>query len=189
VIPTRTGHAFGVLHLRPEFLGGYNKLAVLYGRGPASNFSTAVEVPVLGVKETAHLLVTEHLLIEPNERWSVMPVFVYDRRTGGAAGDGVDTWVSLGARPVLKFSDHLSLAIEGGFDYTKSDQGRYEGWLRKVTVAQQIGAGRDFFDRPVLRLFVTFAGWSDDFRGLVGGLPYLNATSGITFGVQAESWW
>jgi maltoporin len=41
----------------------------------------------------------------------------------------------------------------------------------------------------VLRLFVTFAGWSNDFRGLVGGLPYANATNGITFGVQAESWW
>jgi maltoporin len=161
----------------------------MYGRGPASNFSTAVEVPVLGALETTRFLVTEHMLLQPSERWSVMSVFVFDRRTGGSAGTGVDTWVSFGARPQLNFSDHLALSVEAGFDYTKSDHRLYEGWLRKVTIAQQIGAGRDFFSRPVLRLFVTFADWSDGFRGLVGGVPYANATSGITFGVQAESWW
>jgi maltoporin len=189
VIPTRVGHAFGVMHARPEFLGGFQRFSAMYGRGPASNFSTAVEVPVPGAKETTHLLLTEHLLIQPNGRWSIMPAFIYDRKTGGAAGAGVDTWVSFGARPVLNFSDHASLAFEGGFDYTKSDKMLYEGWLRKFTVAQQFGSGRDFFSRPVVRLFVTFAGWSDGFRGRVGGAPYANATSGITFGVQAENWW
>jgi maltoporin len=189
VIPTMTGNAFGVLHLSPELLGGYNKFAVLYGRGPASNFSTSVEVPVLGELETTHFLLTEHMLIQPNDRWSVMPAFVFDRRTGGTAGTGVDTWVSFGARPVLNFSDHLSLAVEAGFDYTKSDQNNYEGWLRKVTVAQQIGAGREFFSRPVVRFFVTYANWSSAFRGLVGGVPYANSTNGLSFGVQAESWW
>jgi maltoporin len=161
----------------------------MYGRGPASNFSTSIEPPVLGAKVTSHLLITEHLEINPNERWSIMPAFVYDRKTGGSAGSGVDTWVSFGARPVLNFTDHLSLAVEAGFDHTKSDSQRYSGWLRKLTIAQQISSGREFFSRPVLRIFVTFAGWSDGFRGFVGGVPYLNSTSGITFGVQAEHWW
>jgi maltoporin len=189
VIPTETGHALGIAHTATELFGGYNRFTVTYGRGAASNFSTAVEIPEPGAKESAHLLVTDHMLIEPNERWAVMPLFIYDRRTGGSAGDGVDKWVSFGARPLLKFTDHLALAVEGGFDYTKSDRGHYAGWLRKVTVAPQIAAGRDFFSRPVLRLFVTYASWSGDFRGLVGGVPYANATNGITFGVQAESWW
>jgi maltoporin len=189
VIPTSTGQAFGLLYLQPEILGGYNKFSAMYGRGPASNFSTAVDAPAPGAKETTRFLLTDHILIQPNDRWSVMPAFVFERRTGGDAGDGVDTWVSFGARPQLNFSDHLSLAIEAGFDYTKSDRSLHEGWLRKLTIAQQIGAGREFFSRPVLRLFVTFASWSGDFRGLVGGVPYANATNGITFGVQAESWW
>jgi maltoporin len=189
VIPTATGQAFGILHLRPEMLGGYNRFTAMYGRGPASNFSTSVDTPVPGAPETTHLLVTEHLLVQPSERWSVMPLVLFDRRTGGSAGTGVDTWVSFGARPQLNFSDHLSLAVEAGFDYTKSDVNNYDGWVRKVTVAQQIGAGRDFFSRPVLRLFVTYANWSGGFRGLVGGLPYANVTNGLSFGVQAESWW
>jgi maltoporin len=90
---------------------------------------------------------------------------------------------------VLNFTDHASLAFEGGFDYTKSGQGLYEGWLSKFTVAQQFGAGRDFFSRPVVRLYLTFAGWSDGFRGRVGGPAYAHATGGITFGVQTENWW
>src|ERR1044072_5834342 len=165
VIPTKVGHAFGAMHTRPEFFGGFHRFSVMYGRGPASNFSTSVEVPALGERETTHLLLTEHLLIQPDKRRSLMPVFIYDRKPGGAAGAGVDTWVSFGARPVWNFHDHASLAFETGFDYTKSDKGGYEGWLRKFTVAQQLGAGRDFFSRPVVRIFVTFAGWSDGFRG------------------------
>jgi maltoporin len=99
VIPTKAGHAFGVMHTRPEFLGGFHRFSAMYGRGPASNFSTSVEVPVAGEKETTNLLLTEHLLIQPSRRWSLMPAFVYQRRTGGSAGAGVETWVSFGARP------------------------------------------------------------------------------------------
>jgi len=63
------------------------------------------------------------------------------------------------------------------------------GWLRKFTIAPQIAAGRDFFSRPVLRAFITYANWSDGFRGFVGGTPYRNKTSGLTYGVQTEIWW
>lgn len=38
--------------------------------------------------------------------------------------------------------------------------------------APQIGAGRKFFSRPVLRVFLTYARWSDGFRGFVGGIPF-----------------
>ena len=37
-----------------------------------------------------------------------------------------------------------------------------------------------FFSRPVLRAFVTYANWSDGFRGLVGGVPYANRTNGLS---------
>ena len=50
-------------------------------------------------------------------------------------------------------------------------------------------AGREFFSRPALRAFVTYANWSDGLRGFVGGTPYANKTSGLTYGVQVETWW
>jgi maltoporin len=92
-------------------------------------------------------------------------------------------------RPEIFFTKYLSLAVEEGFDHTHSVSGQYDGWLRKFTIAPQIGAGRKFESRPVLRVFLTYANWSDGFRGLVGGIPYLNKTNGLTYGVQAETWW
>ena len=52
------------------------------------------------------------------------------------------------------------MAFEAGFDHTESGTNQYEGWLRKFTLAPQLGAGRKFFSRPVLRVFVTYASWS-----------------------------
>jgi maltoporin len=74
-------------------------------------------------------------------------------------------------------------------DRTSSGNGQYAGWLRKFTIAPQIGAGRNFFSRPVLRVFVTYASWSNGLRGFVGGIPFQGKTSGFSFGVQTETWW
>lgn len=65
----------------------------------------------------------------------------------------------------------------------------YSGWLRKFTIAQQIGPKPEFFARPLLRLFVTYGNWSDALIGRVGGGPYATKTMGLTAGVQAETWW
>ena len=45
-----------------------------------------------------------------------------------------------------------SLAVEGGLDWVKEGSGSYEGWLRKLSIAPQLGAGNEFFSRPVLRI-------------------------------------
>jgi maltoporin len=87
------------------------------------------------------------------------------------------------------FTRFLSLAVEGGVDHTKSGADEYEGWLRKITLAPQIGAGRQFFSRPVLRTFGTYANWSDGLRGFVGGIPFRARTDGLTYGVLVETWW
>lgn len=188
-IPTTNGYAFGLRHQRLEWHGGYNALAVGYGTGAASNFSTSIENPTPFINSTARLVVTEHLLLQPNDRFAIMPIFVYQRTKDGNPQHGWDQWVSFGARPEIFFTHHLSLAIEGGFDHTRSQSGGYDGWLRKITIAPQIGAGRKFFDRPVLRAFLTYGDWSDGLRGFVGGVPFANKTNGFTYGIQAEHWW
>ena len=83
----------------------------------------------------------------------------------------------------------FSLVFEREFDHTSSATGLYKGRLEKFTIAPQIGAGRKFFSRPVLRAFVTYANWSEGLKGFVGGPAYLNKTSGWNFGVQGETWW
>ena len=187
-IPTTAGYAFGVRHQRLEWHGGYHTFSVQYGTGAASNFSSVLDNPTPFLQSSARLLVVEQLLYQPNDRFAIMPIFIYQRYKDGNPQHGWNEWVSFGARPQVFFTKYLSLAFEGGFDHTNSP-GQFDGWLRKFTIAPQIGAGRKFYSRPVLRAFLTYASWSDGFRGLVGGIPYFDRTNGLTYGLQAETWW
>jgi maltoporin len=195
VIPTADGYAFGLRFQRLEWLGGYNTFSVQYGKGAASNFSTSIDDPNPFLKSSERLLITEHLLIQPNDRFAVMPIFIFQRKRDGQPGHGFNDWASFGVRPQIFFTKYISLAFEGGFDHTEgfvttqTGDRQFDGWLRKFTIAPQIGAGRQFFSRPVLRAFLTYASWSNGFRGLVGGVPFEDRTSGLTYGLQAETWW
>ena len=189
VIPTSNGYAFGIAHQRLEWKGGYNWFSFQYGKGAASNYSTSIDDPTPFLNDTKRLRIAEHLLIQTNDKFAIMPVFVYQRTHTGNPREGWNQWVSFGARPQYFFTDHLSLAFEAGFDRTRSGSGQYDGWLRKFTIAPQIGAGRKFFSRPVLRLFLTYATWSNGLRGFVGGIPFQDRTSGFTYGVQTDTWW
>ncbi len=202
-IPTTDGYAFGFRHQRLEWHGGYHVFSAQYGTGAASNFSnpgngTTIANPTPFIDSSRQLLVTEQVVLQPNDIFAIMPIFIFQRTKDGNPLHPWAEWISFGARPEVFFTNHISLALEVGFDHTHcvagcvnaadSLIGPYDGWLRKFTIAPQIGAGRKFFSRPVLRAFLTYANWSDGFRGLVGGVPYLNRTSGLTYGVQAETW-
>jgi len=190
LIPTSNGYAFGFRHQRLEWHGGYHVFGIQYGTGAASNFSTSLDDPTRFVNSTARFLLTEQVLLQPNDRFAIMPIFIYQRTKDGNPQHPWQQWVSFGARPEVFFTKYLSLAFEGGFDHTRSEVApNYDGWLRKFTIAPQIGAGQKFFSRPVLRAFMTYANWSDGLRGFVGGTPFQNRTSGLTYGVQAETWW
>jgi maltoporin len=194
-IPTTDGYAFGVRHQRLEWHGGYHAFSIQYGKGAASNFSTSIDDPSPFLKSSEKLLIAEHLLVQPNDRFAVMPIFIFQRKRDGQPGHGFNDWASFGLRPEVFFTKYLSLAFEAGFDHTEgfvatqNGNTNFDGWLRKFTIAPQIGAGRQFFSRPVLRVFLTYANWSNGFRGLVGGVPFEDRTSGLTYGVQAETWW
>ncbi|HVJ09246.1 MAG TPA: carbohydrate porin [Acidisarcina sp.] len=193
VIPTTNGFAVGARFQTLEWHGGYETASIQYARGAASNFSSSVDDPSRFQRTSERFQIVNHFLIQPNDKFAILPVVIYQRTEDGNAQHSPQHWVSLGARPEVFFSKYFSLAFEGGFDYTdgfnSAAGGPVSGWLRKYTIAPQLGAGRKFFSRPVLRTFLTYADWSDEFRGLVGGVPYKNRTNGLSYGVQAETWW
>lgn len=188
-VPSAVGWGVGLKHLRPRLLGGFNNVLVDYARGPLANFRTDVPVPTPFLRAASTWLLADHLLVQPGPHFAVMVVGVYQRARGGDPATGAATWLSFGARPVVFFTRHLSAALEAGADWTEDGAGLYRGWLRKVTLAPQVGAGHEFFSRPVLRAFVTYASWSPGLRGFVGGPGYADRVSGVTYGVQAETWW
>jgi len=192
-VPTSDGFAFGVRYQRLEWHGGYHTFMIQYGTGAASNFSgpgngTTIPNPTPYVDNSRQFLATEQIVFQPNDKFAIMPIFVFQRTKDGNPQDDWVQWASFGARPEVFFTKHLSLMGDCGFDHTHLP-GSYDGWLRKCTVAPQIGPDRKFFGRPVLRAFVTYANWSNGFRGFVGGVPFQNRTSGMTYGVQMEHWW
>jgi maltoporin len=192
-IPTSDGYAFGIRHQRLEWHGGYHNSAFQYGTGAASNFSnpgngTTIPNPTPYINYTRQLLYTDQTVFQANDKFAFMPIFVYQRTKDGNPQHGWVQWASFGVRPEVFFTKHLSLTGDCGFDHTHLP-GSYDGWLRKCTIAPQIGPDRKFFGRPVLRAFATYADWSNGFRGFVGGVPFQNRTNGLTYGVQAEHWW
>src|SRR5215470_10664393 len=79
VIRTTDGYAFGLRHQRLEWEGGYHTFSVQYGTGAASNFSTGIDDPTPFLRSSRRLLITEHLLFQPNDRFAIMPIFVFLR--------------------------------------------------------------------------------------------------------------
>jgi maltoporin len=189
VIPTNNGYAAGLRFQRLNWHGGFQQVGVQYGTGAASNFSATVDDPTPFIDSSERLLITGQMLFQPNDAFAIMPIALYQRTRDGNPEHGWDEWVSFGARPELFFTRFVSMAIEGGFDHTSSGADLYDGWLRKITIAPQIGAGRQFFSRPVLRGFATYANWSEGLRGFVGGTPFRRRRDGLTYGVQLETWW
>src|SRR6266436_4241318 len=103
-----------------------------------------------------------------------MPIFVFQRKRDGLPGHGFNDWASFGVRPEVFFTKYISLAFESGFDHTEgfattqNGNTQFSGWLR---------------------MFATYANWSNGYRGFVGGIPFQDRTSGLSYGVQAETWW
>jgi maltoporin len=190
-VQSSSGFAVGLFHRTGEeaFLGGYNQFSIQYGTGAAYNFQSTLDSAGPDLDNAWHFRVTDHFTIQPWKHFAVQAVALYDRiHYGGPDSD--NRWVSVGARPVFFLNDRFSMALEAGVDWTKSDPLGTEGSLWKITFAPLIiSRGEKFFSRPQLRAYVTYAGWSDDFKGLVGGTPYADDTRGLSYGIQAEAWW
>ena len=183
-------------------LGGFNKIALQYGRGTVAeyNFNNAPATASGANSKDAKLLrVVEALQVQLTPELSGMLTGVYQKtETPGSNWIGFNgTWTSFGVRPVYAFSDHFKLQAELGYDNVKP--GQYSQIqqsmnLTKFTIAPTIAAGKDFWSRPELRLFYTYAKWNaaarDNGGGVAGGTggPFGMATNGSTYGLQVEAW-
>jgi maltoporin len=196
--PDSDGLAFTFLHTHDRFLSddGVNKFSLQFGTGAAKTFTSGFETFTLtnGVfirpdaDDSWRFRVTEHFTANLNEHFSIGPALVYQLTDYGDGGGRVQ-WASAGVRPVVHFNQNVSLAFEGGVDWVKDEAANTSAPLYKLTFAPQVSLGGRFMSRPVLRAFVTYAHWGDDFVGSVGGNDYSTANEGFTYGVQMEVWW
>ncbi len=196
--PNSDGVSLMFIHTRDGVFStdGVNKASIQFGTGAAKTLNSGFETFVLGgntfirpdEKDSWRFRVTEQLIANISDSFSVGPVFVY-QLTDYAGYEGKVHWVSAGVRPIWHFNKYISLAGEAGWDWVKDETAGTEGSLFKITVAPQVSLGGRFMSRPAIRAFFTYATWTNDFVGQIGGLDYRADNKGFTFGVQMEGWW
>ncbi|MDH5425900.1 MAG: carbohydrate porin [Gammaproteobacteria bacterium] len=190
------GEQLHLLHQQNKVLGGFNKLAVQYGKASGSTLNNAPD-DTLNSSDTTYRIV-EQLLMQKDQSWSAMLSVIHEQKTNK------QTWQSFGIRPVYHYSEHTSLALEIGYDTIKPEAGERQQ-ISKLTISAQLSSGYGFWSRPVLRAFVTYADWnraaqlSADLADLENPAEpaqtigsngvFGTATHGLTYGFQAEAWW
>jgi maltoporin len=193
-----------VQHVMPGFLGGFNKLALQWATGSAASMD---QYPSAGDGGGQHAYrLVEQVVWNLSPRLSGAAVLTYEdrKRSGGFNDENHVAW-GVGARPEIRFDEHLMLAMEAGLTHVKPKYGTEATNLVKVTVAPTVmplaGPAGAFFTRPELRLFVTWAAWTRATQrggifdqgacpggGTSAGPLHCHLT-GLTYGAQVESWW
>lgn len=184
------GHLLSIMHTQGNLMGGFNKIALQYGKGSGVgtggiNFGAA--------KDDTVMRVVEQIMVQPSgSKWSGMGTFVYqDTKSAGTH----TKWTSIGVRPIYHFHENYNLAMELGHDIVKPDGGQTRN-LTKFTIAPQLSAGGSFWSRPVLRAYYTYAKWNTAAQAAAAAGSALSSTgvfgastNGSTIGFQVETWW
>lgn len=192
------GLALSLVRTDKEFLdpNSLHKLSLQIGNGPAKTFTSGFDTftDTTGTyirpdpEESWRFRATDQIVVKPVEQFAIGSSLVYQYTDfGDYAPD--QQWVSAGVRPVWYVTDNFSVAFESGMDWVSETQTGDGGTLGKLTLAPQLSLGDQFFSRPVLRAFLTYAAWGDGLQGEIGGPDYTDRTSGWSWGVQMESWW
>ncbi len=201
LVKSSTGAAIGVGYKVPDVCGGYSQTMIQYGMGAAANFRSTQEdysfVPlpaypnaplVVDTDKAWHFRLTQDVVYQPNDRFAIQGVFVWDEIDLGLESHSRNTWLTAGARGVYFLNDYCSLALEGGVDHVNGPD-TPSGNMYKITFAPQISPKAEYFSRPALRVFATYAMWDDSLKGYVAPKSRGLDTDGFSFGMQVEAWW
>mgnify|MGYP005842948217 CR=1 FL=1 len=186
--PDSQGFAFGFIHRKEDFYGGNNQAAIQYGYGSASNFDSTLEAPDGNLSDSWSFRVLDSFMIQPRDEFSLMAVLGYQESDNGARTHHRMRWITAGVRPAWHITRNYGISFEAAMDYTNPFVGN-DGELYKFTIAPEITPDWNFAARPLIRLYFTYAVWSNSFKGRVGGDAYRRNTDGIAAGIQVEAAW
>jgi maltoporin len=187
--PTKTtgsGTSLMVQHTQDGVLGGFNKLALILGNDAGAGFGWQ---PTYaggdnGSKGNKSWMLSDQLNFAIKDtKWSGMVAGVVGQID---ASWGKPSFTSVVVRPQYNFTKNTSVAFELG--HARGKNGGSSPSMTKFTIAPQLTLTEGFWARPVLRAFVTHAKWNND-AGTVANGVFGTATSGTSYGFQAEAWW
>ncbi len=191
---SNSGWAVTAQHEQVGFLGGSNTFAVQYGEGPGTGLGYTGDVTLGSSDRSWRLVEFFDWQVTPRFSGQFQAVYQKDKRRDGGDQD----WISVGVRPVYALTDQFKLVAEVGRDQIDAAEGTRK--LTKFTVAPTWSpAGPDFWSRPEVRLYYTYAQWNDAAQQAANLMAagsalsdtgaFGNAQHGSNFGVQVEYWW
>ena len=101
-----------------------------------------------------------------------------------------EEWYSAGTRVAYVINDQFKISTEVGYDQIHSNGENRR--LSKFTIAPTYAFnGTDFYDRPELRVYYTYATWNDNEKALrdLNSNEFINQNYGSNFGIQLEHFW
>jgi maltoporin len=194
------GFAFGGYHELKNVWGGRNKTGFMFRQGAAMvqgdfNSRAPTELQGYDLSKAWSVEANNDLVVELAPRWSLQWATVARYEDAGGPdpveqkGDSI-LWLSTGIRPMFYLTNQINIAYETGIDWVDNKRIGAEGYVWKNTVALQFQEKPGYFERPVIRLFGTYANWSDDLEGKVAtNSEFVDNTDGFIFGLQVETWW
>ncbi|MBC7662192.1 MAG: carbohydrate porin, partial [Caulobacter sp.] len=105
------------------------------------------------------------------------------------SGQVSNNFWTVGGRGSYGLTKNLKWLTEVGYSNLKPDGGKNEN-VTKVTVGPALSTGPDFWKRPELRLYATYAHYNDAAANDSAnnyGFPS-NKTSAVSYGAQLEIW-
>jgi maltoporin len=177
----KDGFGFTIEHVQDKFFGGGNHIWVQYAQGSTNinqGFGNA----------TADSGTKTYRIVE-SPSWQVgafggqaIALYQHDKTD-------TTTWNSytLGGRGSYGITKNLKWLTEIGYSNRKPSGGASEN-LTKITVGPALSTGPDFWKRPELRLYVTYADFNKAAaQDPLNGLP-TTKTNAVSYGAQLEVW-
>ena len=191
-----SGWALTVQHRQNKLFGdGWNKLALQYGAGPATGLGGTGALT--NTSDVKRWRVVDGIYAQLTPKLGGMLTAVYQK---DESNTGDQTWTSVGGRLTYGVSQHFKMQAELGHDRVKPD-GAAARDLTKLTIAPTWAIAPEFWSRPELRVFYTYARWNKAAALAANGATdsaiasisntgvFASADHGSTVGLQFEGWW
>jgi len=176
------GFGFSVEHVQDKFFGGGNHIWAQYSQGSTNINQGFGDLTAPSGNKTWRLVESPSWQVGAFGGQAIAMV-QHDQTDGG----GSTKSFSLGGRGSYGITRNLKFLTEIGYSSKKPDGGSSEN-LTKITVGPALSTGPDFWKRPELRLYVTYADFNKAAATDVGnGLP-TNKTNAVSYGAQVEVW-
>ena len=184
----QSGYGFNVEHVQDKFFGGGNHIWLQYAQG-----STDINQ---GVSDNgAHGSGYKSWRIVESPSWQVgafggQAIAMYEHnKAPDNSGSVSNNFWTVGGRGSYGITKNLKWLTEIGYSSLKPDGGKSEN-VTKVTIGPALSTGPDFWKRPELRLYVTYADYNKAAAADTNnnyGFPS-NKTNAVSYGAQVEIW-